>query len=151
MRLWSLHPKYLDAAGLVALWREALLARAVLRGMTIGYRHHPQLQRFRACAWPRAAISNYLAAIHAEAQVRGYHFERAKVGPVRAMQPLEVTEGQLGYEWQWLLDKLERRNPRLWQRHRSIGTPEPHPIFRRTSGPVADWEVIQLKSRGGER
>ncbi|HEU5178767.1 MAG TPA: pyrimidine dimer DNA glycosylase/endonuclease V, partial [Burkholderiales bacterium] len=32
MRLWSLHPKYLDARGLVALWREALLAQAVLRG-----------------------------------------------------------------------------------------------------------------------
>ena len=27
MRLWTLHPKYLDAAGLVALWREALLAQ----------------------------------------------------------------------------------------------------------------------------
>ena len=29
MRLWTLHPKYLDGVGLVALWREALLARAV--------------------------------------------------------------------------------------------------------------------------
>jgi len=25
MRLWTLHPKYLDARGLVALWREGLL------------------------------------------------------------------------------------------------------------------------------
>ena len=32
MRLWSLHPCYLDPAGLVAVWREGLLARAVLRG-----------------------------------------------------------------------------------------------------------------------
>ena len=47
MRLWSVHPKYLDARGLVALWREALLAQAVLRGRTNGYVHHPQLQRFR--------------------------------------------------------------------------------------------------------
>jgi hypothetical protein len=32
MRLWSLHPEYLDANGLVALWREALLAQAFLQG-----------------------------------------------------------------------------------------------------------------------
>jgi hypothetical protein len=36
MRLWTLHPKYLDARGLVALWREALLAQKVLRGATRG-------------------------------------------------------------------------------------------------------------------
>jgi len=30
MRLWSLHPRYLDAKGLVALWREGLLAQKVL-------------------------------------------------------------------------------------------------------------------------
>ena len=29
MRLWSLHPRYLDRQGLTALWREGLLARAV--------------------------------------------------------------------------------------------------------------------------
>lgn len=32
MRLWTLHPKYLDTKGLVALWREALLAQKVLQG-----------------------------------------------------------------------------------------------------------------------
>src|SRR5690606_6899395 len=42
MRLWSLHPRYLDRQGLLALWREALLARAVLRGETRGYTLHPQ-------------------------------------------------------------------------------------------------------------
>ena len=61
MRLWTLHPRYLDAAGLVALWREGLLARAVLRGKTRGYRHHPQLERFRCHASPRSAINRYLA------------------------------------------------------------------------------------------
>lgn len=47
MRLWSLHPSLLDRAALVAGWREALLAQKVLRGETTGYRHHPQLERFR--------------------------------------------------------------------------------------------------------
>ena len=45
MRLWSIHPKYLDPAGLTACWREGLLAREVLCGRTSGYRNHPQLAR----------------------------------------------------------------------------------------------------------
>ena len=77
MRLWTLHPQYLDAAGLVALWREALLARAVLRGQTVGYRHHPQLDRFLASDSPRSAINRYLAAVHSESQARGYRFDRS--------------------------------------------------------------------------
>ena len=32
MRLWSLSPRYLDVKGLVAVWREGLLADAVLLG-----------------------------------------------------------------------------------------------------------------------
>ena len=47
MRLWSLHPKYLDTKGLLAVWRETLLAQNVLLGNTRGYKHHPQLQRFK--------------------------------------------------------------------------------------------------------
>ena len=46
MRLWSVHPRYLDTAGLTACWREALLAQKVLTGATRGYRRHPQLERF---------------------------------------------------------------------------------------------------------
>ena len=52
MCLWSLHPKYRDRAGLTAVWREAPLAQQVLRCTTRGYRHHPQLARFRAQADP---------------------------------------------------------------------------------------------------
>ena len=47
MRLWTLHPKYLDRQGLVAVWREGLLAQAVLHSNTKGYKNHPQLDRFR--------------------------------------------------------------------------------------------------------
>jgi len=72
MRLWSLHPRYLDTQGLVALWREALLARAVLRGETKGYRNHPQLDRFRSHAASVSAINTYLARVYDEAVARGY-------------------------------------------------------------------------------
>src|SRR5215469_13636323 len=72
MRLWTIHPKHLDAKGLVALWREALLAQKVLQGRTRGYRHHPQLFRFQATRNPAATIASYLAVVHEESVRRGY-------------------------------------------------------------------------------
>ena len=140
MRLWSLHPRYLDPQGLVALWREALLAQAVLRGRTTGYRHHPQLQRFRAHASPRSAINAYLAAVHAEATRRGYAFDRGKIGPVRRISRMPVTNGQIAYEWRHLMGKLARRNPELHRQWRGISRPACHPGFSRRRGPVESWE-----------
>src|SRR5262245_66662200 len=99
MRLWTLHPKYLDAKGLVALWREGLLAKKVLSGRTRGYRHHPQLVRFRSHRRPEAAIDAYLAAVYAEAGRRGYRFDAAKLDGLRLRQPIPETRGQLFYEW----------------------------------------------------
>ena len=79
MSLWSMHPRYLDRTGLVALWRQALLAQQVLAGRTRGYRRHPQLERFRALHCSSAAIGAYLGTIADEAQRRGYRFHRAKI------------------------------------------------------------------------
>src|ERR1700704_4008291 len=110
MRLWTLHPRYLDPQGLVALRREALLARAVLRGQTRGYRHHPQLARFREHAFPRCAINAYLAVIHSEAAARGYAFDKRKIGPLRSVHAISTTTGQILYEWQHLLGKLSVRS-----------------------------------------
>jgi Pyrimidine dimer DNA glycosylase len=140
LRLWTLHPRYLDAQGLVALWREGLLARAVLKGETRGYRHHPQLARFRSHALPRAAINTYLRAVAAEAAARGYSFDLAKLGPWRRRLRLTTTRGQLRYEWQHLLRKLARRSPRVYQRWRREKAPEAHPIFRVVRGKVEPWE-----------
>ena len=140
MRLWTLHPQYLDAQGLVALWREALLARAVLRDETRGYKHHPQLDRFKAHASPRLAINAYLSAVHAEATARGYNFDRGKIGPVRSVEPIAVTSGQIDHEWAHLLLKLSVRSPALFARWRDAGPPACHPLFYSTPGPVAAWE-----------
>ncbi len=142
MRLWSLHPQYLDPQGLVALWREALLARAVLRGETRGYHHHPQLERFRAHEHPRLAINSYLASVHAEAEQRGYSFDRSKIGLVRKVSQVVVTKDQLDYEWQHLMRKLADRKPDLhlrWQAERRV---IPHPLFTVRKGPVASWERL---------
>jgi hypothetical protein len=135
-----LHPRYLDPQGLVALWREALLARHVLQGRTIGYRHHPQLERFRACSAPRAAIDAYLAGVHVEATVRGYAFDRSKFRRATLPRRIAVTEGQLEYEWNWLMAKLRKRNPGLYRLHRGAGAPEVHPLFRLRPGQIAPWE-----------
>jgi hypothetical protein len=140
MRIWTLHPKYLDPQGLVALWREALLARAVLRGETKGYRHHPQLFRFQSHCTPRFAINAYLGAIHTEAQSRGYAFDSRKLGPVRAGVRIESTTGQMRFEWQHLMGKLRARSPALFQRWRGVAAPASHPLFTIRRGSIETWE-----------
>jgi hypothetical protein len=141
MRLWSLHPRYLDPQGLVALWREALLARAVLQGKTKGYRHHPQLRRFQAHATPRSAISAYLSAVHQEAVSRGYRFDPTKVGPVRSVEPIKTTRGQLAYEWEHLLRKLSVRNSAYFKRWSKVRVPQCHPLITLRAGGIEPWEV----------
>lgn len=139
MRLWTLHPKHLDRQGLLALWREGLLARAVLRGQTRGYRHHPQLERFRGHAAPDLAIDAYLASVQEEAASRGYAFDRSKLGVIEHVSGIAATDGQLAYEWQHLLRKLAVRDPVLAERWRDE-SPACHPLFVIGPGPVASWE-----------
>lgn len=139
MRLWSLDPSHLDARGLVALWREGLLARAVLRGRTIGYRHHPQLTRFRKHPQPVAAINAYLAAVLQEAERRGYHFDGRKIRGARTTRPITVNRGQLQFEWRHLLEKLRGRAATHYHAER-LRHPRAHPLFRIRRGDVEDWE-----------
>ena len=143
MRLWSLHPKYLDSKGLVALWREGLLAQAVLAGKTKGYKHHPQLRRFQEAKSPRRLIALYLKQVHAEAELRGYSFDGRKIGRVGGvrLKSLKVSRGQLKYEWTHLTRKLKKRSPKWGRQFAKLAGPEPHPLFRKTAGGVADWEI----------
>ena len=140
MRLWSLHPKYLDTRGLVAVWREALLAQAVLRGRTTGYLHHPQLQRVRAQPFPVGAIADYLRGVHAEASSRGYAFAARRISRARGSSVIPVTRGQLMYEWGHLLAKLAIRDPELYGRLARVRRPHPHPLFRLVPGDIETWE-----------
>ena len=140
MRLWSLHPRYLDRQGLTALWREALLARAVLLGRTVGYRRHPQLDRFRTQPAPGRAIDAYLMAVHGEAAARGYAFDASKFEPVPMAASIPVTDGQLALEWRHLMDKLALRSPAVHARWRGLERPDCHPLFAPRPGPVEPWE-----------
>lgn len=142
MRLWSIHPYYLDAKGLVALWREGLLAQKVLRGDTKGYKNHPQLTRFKNTSDPVAAIAAYLGFVVDEAESRGYHFDRNKITARHCTKKITVTSGQLEYEFNHLLGKLKDRDPQRYFRFKEISDISVHPIFDETAGNIEDWEVI---------
>ena len=141
MRIWSLHPKYLDAKGLVALWRETLLAKHVLEGRTKGYRNHPQLTRFKKAEEPVELINQYLSIVLEEAESRGYNFDRSKIDWNFSCDSLTVTEGQLQYEWQHLLRKLETRDPSRFQNLHDNRVIQTHPVFAQIKGEVEDWEI----------
>ena len=140
MRLWSLHPRHLDAKGLVALWREALLAQKVLAGGTRGYRNHPQLERFRRQVDPVAAIAAYLSEVQCEATRRGYRFDASKVMPHGKIRRIPVTDGQVAYETQHLKNKLTLRDPAALGR--LPVEPDVHPLFRVVRGEIESWEVV---------
>ncbi len=152
MRLWTLHPKYLDAQGLVALWREALLAQAVLQGKTVGYRHHPQLSRFRSQSDPIAAVAHYLRAVHEESLARNYRFDAAKIADTgRGKVKIVETRGQLAYEWQHLQAKLRLRNADWLRQWKGVESPVQHPLFRLVAGPVNACEKIAVGAGAGRK
>lgn len=166
MRIWSLHPRYLDRQGLTACWREALLAQAVLAGRTRGYRQHSQLTRFRAQPHAVAAVGAYLGGVASEAARRGYRFD---VGRIDRPEPTDgtttvaatssesassvgeassgalvpripVTAGQVAHEWAHLSAKLVVRSPERAAAQVAVTAPEVHPLFVVVPGPVEDWE-----------
>jgi len=95
VRLWSIHPQYLDRAGLTALWREGLLAQKVLQGMTRGDRNHPKLVRFRSAADPVAAIGYYLTEGAKEAERRSYRDDPGKIRKDSYNGKNAGTQGQI--------------------------------------------------------
>jgi hypothetical protein len=143
MRLWSIHPGYLDSKGLVAVWREGLLALKVLEGRTSAYRNHPQLRRFRAAKSPVGALKCYLWHIFREAADRGYRFDSHKLGRAAKCPILEVTRGQLVYEMCHLKKKLKTRGPGRLKPVKAKERPMVHPSFVVVEGDIEEWEKVQ--------
>ena len=143
MRLWSIHPKYLDSKGLVALWREGLLALAVLQGRTKGYTHHAQLARFRETERPIDAMTAYLGYVFDESVKRGYHFDPKKIQYAKSARPMNVTRGQLLYELQHLTKKLQNRNLYEYEQLRDGVVPDAHPLFKEIPGDIEKWERLR--------
>ncbi len=122
------------------MWREALLAQAVLADEAKGYRNHPQLDRFRAVTRPAAHITEYPRAVHTESIERNYCFDESKTGRPRSARRLAVTSGQIDFEWQHLMKKIETRAPERHEKFTPILSPDLHPLFRVIPGGIADWE-----------
>jgi hypothetical protein len=141
MRLWSIHPRYLDTKGLVALWRETLLAKHVLEGKTKGYKNHPQLNRFKI----QDGLNNinyYLSVILEEAKRRNYKFDESKINWSFVRKPISVTRGQVEYETKHLLGKLKTRDENLYKQFQDVTVLETHPLFEVVNGEVESWEII---------
>jgi hypothetical protein len=136
---------YLDSKGLVALWREGLLAKAVLEGKTVGYRNHPQLIRFRSLEDPVLAVNQYLWAVWQEARRRGYGFNASKLKLSEGTRGVRipVSSGQLAYEWEHLLKKLACRDPQRYEDLNAVGDILPHPIMDVFPGGVESWEAVK--------
>lgn len=142
MRLWSVHPKYLDTKGLVALWREALLAKKVLENGTKGYRNHPQLNRFKNAVDSLSAINHYLCIVHEEALIRSYKFDGTKINWDFRKLSIPVTKGQVDYEIKHLMKKLQSRDRQRLKELKAVKIFEVHPVFTIVEGNVEDWEIV---------
>ncbi len=146
MRIWSIHPKYLDQVGLVALWRETLLGKAALIRGRGGYYNHPQLERFKSMDDPIFYINLYLRYVYDEAKRRGYNFDINKIDHISfdRKDKINVTEGQIRYEFEHLKKKLEIRNKNWLRKIENIKEIEPNPVFIVVPGPIENWEKIKL-------
>lgn len=156
MRLWSIHPEYLDRAGLLGLWREALLAQQVLHGLSEGYKNHSHMQRFYALPKEDAMqhMSDYLFYIWQEGKLRGYKLNVNNIKDPRNDEPhimvvpdtlFTVTSGQLALEYQILRMKVKERDPRHFERLQNFPThkmwvPKPNPVFTLIHGKKEFWE-----------
>ena len=149
MRLWTVHPRYLDTKGLLAAWREGLLAQKVLQNKTRGYRSHPQLRRFKSSPDPTGAIAGYLRGIYSEAVNRGYKFSADKISSAEFGGRIACTQGQLLYEWNHLKGKMRSRDARRYREMEDIAEPEPHPVFDIIEGDIEEWEIIGGCRRAG--
>jgi len=147
MRLWSIHPKYLDSQGLLGLWRESLLAQKVLLGQTVGYKNHPQLIRFKNTKDPILYIGTYLYYVYVEGESRGYNFDKNKIIKYDLTVRMPVTKGQIQYEFQHLLEKLRVRDSSKYEEVKDEIIIETNPIFYVTDGDVEKWEKIKSNLR----
>lgn len=144
MRLWSIHPQYLDTKGLLALWREGLLAQQVLLGKTKGYKYHPQLIRFRQTSDPILSIVHYLHGVCNEARRRNYQFDQTKIiRPLLEDVPrIPVSSGQVAYEFNFLKQKLRERDTKCHAICERVKKILLHPSFRGIPGNIEPWEKV---------
>lgn len=141
MRIWSIHPSYLDWMGLSAQWREGLLAQKVTDGKTKGWKNHPQLDRFKYHPKPMEAVGYYLNELYIESQRRGYNYNYSKIlFPGAVVDPINITSGQIEYEFKTLQERLEVRTPKKYKENLEVTKVQAHPLFEIVPGLPEKWE-----------
>lgn len=150
MRLWSIHPEYLDRKGFLGVWREGLLAKKVLEGKTKGYKNHPQLTRFKKYKKPLLAINTYLTQIYNEGRKRGYKLDKNKIEFINLKKIMFVSSKQVEFEFKHLLKKLKLRDRKKYKELLLVKKPKVNPIFKVRIGKIEKWEKDQkIKERKG--
>ena len=147
MRLWSFHPKYLDAVGLSRLINEGISGYKALTGQQKMWQNHPQLTRFKNSRYSKDFLQSYLKCIimfQLEKKSKEIDWDDCPKSYSFWFNEIKVTEGQLKYEWQHYLKKLQKRNKKLYNELKSIEIPSPHPIFRVVKGDIESWEKVKL-------
>lgn len=142
MRLWSIHPKYLDKAWLLACWREWLLAKKVLEWNTKWYKNHPQLLRFKETQNSILAINSFLSQIYLESKNRWYKFQIEKIEFNDFIWIIKVTEGQLRYEMSHLLKKLQLRDTVNFEKLKNTSIINSNPVFEVIPWEIETWERL---------
>jgi hypothetical protein len=148
MRIWSISPKYLDSKRLGAQWREALLCRNVIKGLTTGYKNHPQFLRIMKHSNPIEFINAYLVTIWKEAKSRGYNYDISKIERVdmSLVKPIKVTCGQAWYEFIHLQNKIESSKDydKYWANQKNAQSDgcelEVNLLFKKVPGEIEDFE-----------
>lgn len=144
MRIWSIHPKYLDNIGLIACWRETLLAKHVLLNLTKGYKNHPQLLRFKNSSSAIDYINFYLNELYIEAKNRNYNFDKSKIGEFKNnLEKINITNKQVEYEFEHLLSKLKIRSKERYEEIKNIKNIEINNLFKIIPGEIESWEIIK--------
>jgi Pyrimidine dimer DNA glycosylase len=144
MRLWTIDPIYLDTKGLVAAWREGLLAKKVLEGKTSGYKNHPQLVRFFERDDPIVMITKYLNEIYKEAKKRRFKFNYSKISNVivNTNEMISTSNKQIEYEFELLKSKLEKRDLKKLNEIKDEVIIKINRTFKRRIGTIENWERV---------
>jgi len=129
MRVWIVHPKYLDCKGLVALWRETLLARKVLKGKTKGWRNHPQLNKLKNHKNSVAAVNTYLLYVWKESEKRCYKFNKRKIEKNFTKKKIKIPKKEVISDFEELKNKLKKRDPKRYREIVKVKKIEVNPIF----------------------
>lgn len=142
MRIWSIHPSYLDSAGINGCWRESLLAQKILNGHNFSYKNHSQMKRFYSDRESLLAIGTYLYYIYLESVKRNYNYDFNKILYFNNNYKMQVTENQLLYEFNLLQWKLKKRNYKKYLENKNIKEIFPNNIFDVKEGQIESWEKI---------